>query len=443
MPYYNRTVISKPSIPGLFIWPLLALWVSFSCSRVFGIYLIEGLPQITIERVIFCIILTIAVINISMQHISLRPVCSSEIILWLITIIATLSGILYGGFESRYAGAGINILLNFLLLPAILFSIILRTDYTRNNLSRFFIILTAFGAYLGLMAILERTSLSWLVIPNEIVNPKIIQHWGRSRGPFLQAEFNGAVMVQLIPVSIFLATYREGIHRIFGIITAVLLCIGTYLTDTRAALLSLIIILSIGVIIRGYQRIKYLIFLTIIFVGGITAYLFGATLVPRLGDINPIQDRIKLLSVTLDMISKHYFTGVGFGNFDLLQIKYFDPRSLIVMKFTEGDLWAGGTHNTLLTPVAELGIVVGGIFLFLIFRIIFVAIVSVKSYKLRDQDEKRGILVCSLLICLAFFVNALFVELRYTLTPNALFWIFYAVIEKNRLLRNNLALKIL
>lgn len=435
MSYSNRTFVSNRSIPGRFIWPLLALWIAFSCSRVFGIQLMEGLPQITVERVIFCIILTIAVINILIQHISIRPICSTEIILWLITIAATLSGILEGGFESQYAGAGISILLNFLLLPAITFSIILRTDYTRNNFSSFFIILTAFGAYLGLMAILERTSLSWLVIPSEIVNPKIIQHWGRSRGPFLQAEFNGAVMVQLIPVSIFLASYRDGIHRIFGIMSTVLLCIGTYLTDTRAALLSLIIILSIGVIIRGYQRIKYFIFLTIIFVSGITAYLFGATLIPRLGSINPILDRIKLLSVTFDMISQHYITGVGFGNFDLLQEKYFDPRSRIVMNFTEGDLWAGGTHNTLLTPVAELGIVVGGVFLFLIFRTFFVAIDSINSYKLRDQDERRGILVCGLLVCLAFFVNALFVELRYTLTPNALFWIFCALFEKDRLLR--------
>ena len=403
----------------------------------------EGLPQVTVERVIFCIILTIAAINISMKHISIRPFCSTEIILWCITLAATLSGILGGGFESRYAGAGISILLNFLLLPTVIFSIILRTDYTRNDLSRFFVILTAFGAYLGFMSVLERTSFSWLVIPYEIVNHKIIQHWGRSRGPFLQAEFNGAVMVQLIPVSIFLATYRGGIHRIFGIMTTLLLCIGTYLTDTRAALLSLIIIMSIGVIIRGYQRIKYITFLTIIFVGAITAYLFGATLVPRLGDINPILDRIKLLSVTFDMISKHYITGVGFGNFDLLQEKYFDPSSRILMKFTEGDLWAGGTHNTLLTPVAELGIIVGGIFLFLIFSLFFVAIVSIKSYKLRDKDERHGFLVCSLLVSLAFIVNALFVELRYTLTPNALFWIFCAVIEKNRLLQNNSVVKIL
>ena len=210
---------------------------------------------------------------------------------------------------------------------------------------------------------------------------------------------------------------------------------GSYLTDTRAVLLSLIIVLSAGVIFGGYQRIKYFILLTIIFVSGITVYLSGAILIPRLGDINPIQDRLKLLSVTFDMISQHYITGVGFGNFDLLQMKYFDPRSLIVMKYTEGDLWAGGTHNTLLTPLAELGVVAGGIFLFLILRTFIVAKVSINSHKYIDQDERLGILICGLLVCLSFFVNALFVELRYTLTPNALFWIFCAFIEKDRLMQ--------
>ena len=209
MSYSYLTIVSKPSIPGRFICPLLALWIAFSCSRVFGIHLMEGLPQITVERVIFSIIISIAVINITMEHISILPVRSTEIILWLITILAALSGIIYGGFGSRYEGAGITILLNFLLFPAIAFSIILRTNYTRKDLFLFSLILTAFGAYLGLTAILEKTSFSWLVIPNEIVNPKIAQHWGRSRGPFLQAEFNGTAMVQLIPVSIYLASYKE------------------------------------------------------------------------------------------------------------------------------------------------------------------------------------------------------------------------------------------
>ena len=38
--------------------------------------------------------------------------------------------------------------------------------------------------------------------------------------------------------------------------------------------------------------------------------------------------------------------------------------------------------------------------------------------------------MCAILMGIVFVINALLVELRYTLTPNALFWVGAAFIER-------------
>lgn len=424
----EKTLPSNRFIPGGFILPALGVYVAFSCSRYFRIPDIEGLPQVTIERVIFFIMVSSAFISFTVRHLPLTPIRWTELILWVITTFAAFSGFVYGGFGSKYAGAGITILLNLFLFPAIIFSLILRTNYSNRDLLLFSLILTFFGMYLGLTAILERTPLSWVVIPPDIVNPNIEQHWGRSRGPFLQAEFMGTVMVQLIPVTLLLASSTGGMRRMFALGAAILLCIGCYLTETRAALLSLISIIALGSVLYSSRRRTYLVLLMCVLALGF--YSTKGVIAPRLEEIDPIYDRLKLISVTFEMVSHHPLTGVGFGNFDLLQDKFFDPGALVVKKLTEGEFWSGGTHNTLLTPFAELGILPAGIFLFVVLRALFLGFMLSRSNRQSGDIKDRSLSVCSFLVCFVFFINAIFVELRYSLTPNALFWVFASFIER-------------
>ena len=112
-------IIPAAQISGRFVMPLLGLWVVFSCSRFFGFPKIEELPQITFERVIFLLLVFIASLNIALNKRSLRPFRWPEIALWGVTVCAAISGIAQGGFTSGYPGAGITILLNLLVLPAV------------------------------------------------------------------------------------------------------------------------------------------------------------------------------------------------------------------------------------------------------------------------------------------------------------------------------------
>jgi O-antigen ligase len=348
------------------------------------------------------------------------------------TGVAAVSGVVYGGFGSGYPGAGITILFNLFLFPAVVFSVVVRTTIARKQLSVLCFILTLFGLYLALTAILERTPLSWLVFPRTVVDPLIVQHWGRSRGPFLQAEFNGTVMAQLVPIALLLSGLSRRGRRMLGVTTAALLCLGIFLTGTRAALASLFIVFVLGAAMRNGQRRLNLSLFTSMVASIAVAYVLWGMVLPRLSEIEPLSDRLKLLAVTFEMISDYPVTGIGYGRFDLMQDKFFDYRTVIVSKFTDGSLWPGGTHNTLLTIFAELGIIPGTLFLLLLARPAYYGFKLSRLHRPKEENPEAGyVFVCSLLVCIVFVINALAVELRYTLTPNGLFWIFAAVLERH------------
>src|SRR3712207_9200411 len=55
-------------------------------------------------------------------------------------------------------------------------------------------VLTATGAYLGLIALFETVHLNSLVWPRYILDPNVGIHLGRARGPFAEAGANGMAM---------------------------------------------------------------------------------------------------------------------------------------------------------------------------------------------------------------------------------------------------------
>ena len=93
------------------------------------------------------------------------------------------------------------------------------------------------------------------------------------------------------------------------------------------------------------------------------------------------------------------------------------------------EFWEGGTHNSLLTPVAELGILVGGIYLLLVGRVFLSGLRFLRSKRPRTADQ-IALVTCATLVAIVFVINASLVELRFTLTPNALFWVSAAFIER-------------
>jgi O-antigen ligase len=343
----------------------------------------------------------------------------------------------FGGFTSGYLGANVSILFNLLLFPALAYSILLRTRFSDADLSVFCGVLTLFALYLSCVAILERTQFAPLLIPPDIGDPAVPQHWGRSRGPFIQAEFNGTVMTQLVPVAILLLGLGPRRWRPIALAALPLLCIGVYLTETRAALLALVLIVAAGSLRARPTRRPYVALAAGLGLAVGAVIVAGGVPIPRLGEVAPLADRLTLLSVTAGMITAHPLLGIGFGNFDLVQDAFFlrpqpiGPATAATLR----EFWAGGTHNTLLTPIAELG-VLGGLYLGVVLWGVWMTwrAARVATRTGADGGAAVGALAtCASLVGVGFLVNALLVELRFTPTPNLLFWSFVAIAEARAL----------
>jgi O-antigen ligase len=221
--------------------------------------------------------------------------------------------------------------------------------------------------------------------------------------------------------------------------TVGLLCVGVYLTDTRAALLGLVVATLVGAVIRGPSRQAYRVVLGVLLRGGIARYAVGGEVVPRLEQEDPINVRLNLLLATGEIILAHPLTGSGYRTFADVDEQYYNSGQAFG-NLSYQDKWflAGngtGSHSTLLTPLAEMGLLAGGLYLFLLCRAVANGLRAPIGRTPEESDRTRGLLVCSLLVGIPFLVNGLAVELQYTLTPNALFWVFAGFSERHLQLR--------
>src|SRR2546430_10033718 len=94
----TRTVGKIPNafLAGNLTLVLLALWIAFSCSRWFGITGVAGLPDVTVERVCFGLLVVYSVTTFALQRQSFRRVLPAEIAFLGFTLLCAASGYLHG-----------------------------------------------------------------------------------------------------------------------------------------------------------------------------------------------------------------------------------------------------------------------------------------------------------------------------------------------------------
>lgn len=434
----SRHVLPRAVLEGSVTLPLLALWIAFSCSRWFGLTGVTGLPDITLERICLAAVCIYAVARCTAGRHGLGRVLPVEIGLWLFGIACILSGLrgLAGGEPSDV----FNTVFNAILYPAIAFMIVLRSRVNVRDLMVFAAILTVFGCYLGVTALLEQTALRPQLLPPSIGDPSVGIHFDRSRGPYLNAAFTGTVMVQLIPIAMLLRQIGSRGWKLFACVVIGLLCLGTYYSATRSCQLSLAVITILGALLPSPNRLAYRFLLGALLVGGYLGYTAGGTPAQRLGSEAPIDTRLNLLLATGEMVLDHPAFGSGYGNFAELNQEYYNRGTHFGSLSYQEHWYQVGSHNTLLTPLAEMGIFLGGLYLFLILRAVVRGLVLRGGARTREEEQIRGLLGCGLLVGVAFLVNAIAFELRYVLTPNALFWVLAAFAERHHALKRHVAL---
>ena len=432
----SRTAGAVPPafLDGRFTLPLLGLWVAFSCSRWFGVTGYAGLPDVTLERLFFGLLVGYAVTTFAMRKQAFGRLVPAEIGLLIFALASGVSGYLHGAFDGSEPEA-INTLTDSRIFPAIAFMIVLRTRTTRQDLLRLSAVLTIFALYLGITALFEKASFNTGLMPPAIGDPSQGIHFGRARGPYLNAAFNGTVMAQLLPMVLLSVQLGNRSWRVVALIAAGLLCLGVYLTDTRACLLGLVAVALVGSLVSGPSRKTYRALLGVLLLGGVIQYVGGREVVPRLEQEDPVNVRLNMLLATGEIVIAHPIVGSGFRTFGKVNEEYFMAGRVFGGRAYQDKWFEAGSHNTLFTPIAELGLFVGGLYLFLLCRAVVNGLYPPISGTAEERSLNRQLLIASVLVGIPFLINGLAVEFQSSLTPNALFWAFAGFGERHAQIR--------
>ena len=253
---------------------------------------------------------------------------------------------------------GFRLLDRFGLLPFAAFVIapvVFRTAKQRTILLSAFVVL---GAYLGLTSIFEIAGPKSLVFPKYILDPTLHTHWGRARGPFIEATSNGfAMFVCATAAAVGLATWRRREARVAAGVVVLVCVIGIVLTLTRSVWISAAIATFVSMLsINGLRR--WLPVLTVATVGLVLVLL---TTVPRLStlaskranDVGTVYQRQNLLDAALAMTEARPLFGFGWATFEKQSGPYFtvSPATPLAIAVPEP------VHNVYASNLAELGIV--------------------------------------------------------------------------------------
>lgn len=216
--------------------------------------------------------------------------------------------------------------------------------------------LVALGAYLGLTALFESIALHALVFPGYINDPTVGIHFGRARGPFVEAVANGMGLFACAAAAAVGLTRWEGWRARYACWAVIALCAaGLLLTLTRSIWLSSVVAAAAAVLaaprLRGWLIPGAL--LGAIAVTGALAALpaLNQRVDQRSTEESSVWVRKNTNRAAVDMIEARPVAGFGWQTFQVESAPYFRQAA------NYPAIGVGqGVHNVFLSNAAELGI---------------------------------------------------------------------------------------
>jgi O-antigen ligase len=249
------------------------------------------------------------------------------------------------------------------LVPFAAFVVAPRLFRTPRQRRALLITFVAIGFYLGLTALFETVSLDPLVFPSYIKDPSVGIHFGRARGPFIEAAANGLALFECgVAAAVATRVFSSRASRRFAMLVVMLCAAGVLFSLTRAAWFGAIAGAMAGIIFcpPGRRRLVGWAALSVVAVGALLLLLpgLGGRAGTRAEDQRPIWDRFNTNAASIRVIEDHPLLGVGWNRFQAVNADY--ERQADGYPLTGSDLVV---HNVVLSHLAELGVVGGGLWL--------------------------------------------------------------------------------
>jgi hypothetical protein len=408
---------------------LLACWLV--ASAVFGpnffILRIGGIFDITIERLLFIVILAVLGAGLFTGKVNLRSGIAIEMTMMVFVLICVVSMIRTGFLPaSPYFPSPWFVFITGYLFPFIVFVFAKSYVHNENQLPLILHTLFFFGIYLCLIAPFEYFDLRRFVFPSYINNPELsILHLDRARGPFLNAAFNGVSILIGFISGLHLLEKKTGFTRVFYQLLLLLFFPAVFFTLTRSVYLGLLITLFIilGWYKTSFSKWKLIsIPLALVLIVGIINSPRLLSKERREGGVYQLEEvdiRFALLEKSFFMFTERPLMGIGLAQFIPASTRSYKGRTAFVAE-------EAGTqfqHNHLMGIATELGL--EGLLVYLA----LIVLILRRMAQLIGKLPKSGIMGSNLRVAIfaiwcVYLNNNLFVEPSNALFINAVPFLF-------------------
>jgi N-acetylglucosaminyldiphosphoundecaprenol N-acetyl-beta-D-mannosaminyltransferase len=386
-----------------------------------------GPLPLTIDRVLLLALMAAFAVHWLAGRVTLvRPAKSDWLLVALIAILA-VSAALSGQPEfSDDVSSKWGRLVATFILPAVLYGIARYARIDRREWSWALVGMALLGTYLAVTACLEITGRWSLVFPRYISDPEAGIHFGRARGPELNAASLGIVLTACFWCAwTLLRQAGRRWQQLVLVIALPLMALSIMFTNTRSTWLGLAVS---GIVVAALEipRRWRLPALTAAALGGL---LFAAASWERIVGLeregtaaeahHSVDQRMSFAYVSWQMFRDHPMFGVGFGRFYDQKLPYLSDRS---QDFELESLRGLNHHNTLLSILTETGLV--GLALF----VAVLAIWTTCAWQIvRHPDSPRwvraqGVLMLALLA--NYMCSAMFHDLTLLPSQQAMLFLF-------------------
>jgi putative inorganic carbon (hco3(-)) transporter len=352
--------LREPGVEGRAVHEHLpaATWLlSFAiAAEIFsGNWGVLGAPA-ALDRVLLVLGLVALVLGglraVSDRTLRLRPL---HIVLLVAATFATASSIAANTFD--VSSARFALLDRFGLVPFLMFCLA-PLVFGSARQRRFLLgVLIAVGAYVGIVNFFEGVGLNGLIVPHYIVDPNVGLHFGRARGPFVEAAADGlSLYMCAVAAAIGLTVWRKPWIRFVCGAVIVLGALGILFTLTRAVWIGSVAGTLAAMVAMPRAR-RYIVPALVVGAIGVIAALalvpgLSAKADDRINQESPVWDRYNTNNAAVRMVEARPIFGFGWQTF-------VDKGPEFMRQADSYPLTGAGleVHNVFLSHLAELGLV--------------------------------------------------------------------------------------
>lgn len=386
-----------------------------------------GPLPLTLDRVLVVGLVAASVAQWRWGRLEPKPLAGADWLLAVLLVILGASTLLAGKPVVR-AAEGFSptwrLVMSF-VVPAVLYWIVRQARLARRQWIASLAIISALGVYLAFTGLAEIAGEWSLVFPHYIADPTLGIHFGRARGPELNAASLGVYLTVCLWCVWFLRPHVRRGWQLALLAAVPLMAIAVGSTLTRSTWLGLVASAAVVGYFQLAHKWRFPLF-TIAALGGVlvaAATWNDMIELKREGTANEsehsVDQRESFAYVSWQMFKDHPVFGVGFGRFYDRKLPYLSDRS---QDFELDSLRYLHHHNTLLSLLTETGMIGLAAFGALLVAWARSAWSLVRDTRLPAWVRSQGLLMLAVLV--TYLSSALFHDL--TLLPSQEWMLFLA-----------------